>query len=339
MSQSLAVKYRPKLLSEVVEQESVIKILTRQLETGDLQHCYLFSGVSGSGKSTSARAFAYAVNEGVGQPIEIDAASNSGVDNVRAIIKEAYERSVAGEYKIYILDEVQGFSSTAWQALLKTIEEPPEHTIFIFCTTDPQKIPNTILNRVQRFNFHKISMKGIQSRLKYVCDQEGLNLPQDSLDYLSKVADGCMRDALTMLDKCVDYNSDLCLENILTALGNNSYQEQFQLLNALIDGDEKRVLQQVEGCYERGNDLKVIIDQFLSFCLDVSKYALFQSCDLLQIPASFEEELKNATNFEAPEKYYSYLVDKLLDLKLMLKGDTNIKAVVEVVMLRIARCQ
>lgn len=339
MSQSLAVKYRPKLLSEVVEQESVVRILTRQLETGDLQHCYLFSGVSGSGKSSVSRCLAYAINQGVGQPIEIDAASNSGVDNVRAIIKEAYERSVTGEYKIYILDEVQGFSSAAWQAFLKTIEEPPEHTIFIFCTTDPQKIPNTILNRVQRFNFHKISMKGIQSRLKYVCDQEGLDLPQDSLEYLSKVADGCMRDALTMLDKCVDYSADLCLENILTALGNNSYQEQFQLLNALIDGDEKRVLQQVESCYERGNDLKVIIDQFLSFCLDVSKYALFHSCDLLQIPASSEEELKNATNFETPERYYSYLVDKLLDLKLMLKGDTNIKAVVEVMMLRIARCQ
>lgn len=339
MSQSLAVKYRPKLLSEVVEQESVVRILTRQLETGDLQHCYLFSGVSGSGKSSISRCLAYAINQGVGQPIEIDAASNSGVDNVRAIIKEAYERSVIGEYKVYILDEVQGFSSAAWQAFLKTIEEPPEHTIFIFCTTDPQKIPNTILNRVQRFNFHKISMKGIQSRLKYVCDQESLDLPQDSLEYLSKVADGCMRDALTMLDKCVDYSSDLCLENILTALGNNSYQEQFQLLNALIDGDEKKVLQQVESCYEKGNDLKVIIDQFLSFCLDVSKYALFRSCDLLQIPASFEGELKNATNFETPERYYSYLVDKLLDLKLMLKGDTNIKAVVEVMMLRIARCQ
>lgn len=339
MSQSLAVKYRPKLLSEVVEQESVIRILTRQLETKDLQHCYLFSGISGSGKSTSARAFAYAVNQGVGQPIEIDAASNSGVDNVRAIIKEAYERSVTGEYKVYIIDEVQGLSSAAFQAFLKIIEEPPEHTIFIFCTTDPQKIPNTILNRVQRFNFHKISMKGVQSRLRYVCDQEGLNLPQDSLEYISKIADGCMRDALTLLDKCADYSSDLSLDNVLAALGNTSYGDQFQLLNALIDGDEKKVLQQVESCYERGNDLKVIVDQFLSFCLDVSKYALFQSCDLLQIPASFEEELKMATNFEAPEKYYSYLVDKLLDLKLMIKGDTNIKSIIEVMMLRIARCQ
>lgn len=339
MSQSLAVKYRPKLLSEVVEQESVIRILTRQLETGDLQHCYLFAGASGSGKSSISRCLAYAINQGVGQPIEMDAASNSGVDNVRAIIKEAYERSVAGEYKVYILDECQGFSSAAWQAFLKTIEEPPEHTIFIFCTTDPQKIPTTILNRVQRFNFHKISVKGIQSRLKYVCDQEGLTLPQDSLDYISKIADGCMRDALTLLDKCADYSWDLSLENILAALGNNSYQDKFQLLNALIDGDEKEVIQQVEGCHERGEDLKAIVDQFLSFCLDVSKYALFHSCDLLQIPASFEEDLRNVTNFEAPERYYSYLVDKLLDLKLMLKGDTNSKAVVEVMMLRIARCQ
>lgn len=170
MSQSLAIYYRPKTLDEIVEQASTVRILKQQLQTGDLQHCYLFCGGTGSGKTTMARAFYSAINSGVGQPLEIDAASNSGVDNVRALIKDAYERSITGQYKIIILDECQALSNAAWQAFLKCIEEPPAHTIFIFCTTDPQKLPATILNRMQKFNFTKISLDGIKNRLKFVCE-------------------------------------------------------------------------------------------------------------------------------------------------------------------------
>lgn len=654
MSQSLAIYYRPKTLDEIVEQSSTVRILKQQLQTGDLQHCYLFCGGTGSGKTTMARAFYSAINSGEGQPIEMDAASNSGVDNVRAIIKEAYERAIVGKYKIYIVDEcmsgdteiltskgfkkfkdlnqtelvaqycddgtiefvapskwiklkyqgpmydvnlrqgkgnnskhvlmspnhvqpmrskktgqikesyikdlkfnctktfiagglakgsakqlspfdrlviavqadgwkgdfvkstqenwwevkltkerkiqrlenilaeagvsynkyqykeslniykfklpskitknlsdyfslddidgiyaqtfieeilqwdgslksgypgyyccsnkdnvdfvaamaslagyaadcncipsknpnhssiysvhwyyrdfketsrvtktkVENFddyiycvkvpshkivvrsdgfifvtgnchalSNAAWQAFLKCIEEPPAHTIFIFCTTDPQKLPATILNRMQKFNFTKISLEGIKSRLKFVCEQEGFTNYQEAIDYIARLANGCMRDALTMLDKCVDYSRDLAIQNVFEALGNFSYPDMFALINALIDGNEGEVLKRVSTISDKGSDLKLFVDQFLTFTLDLAKYALFKNMDLLQVPASFEEDVKNATNFEAPEKYYSYVVDKLLDLKNMIKGDSNITSTVEVIMLRIARCQ
>lgn len=339
MSQSLAIKYRPRTLEDIVEQYSTVRILKQQLQVGDLQNCYLFCGQSGAGKTTAAKAFAYEINKGVGQPLEIDAASNSGVDNVRALIKEAYERSVTGEYKIIILDECHALSNTAWQAFLKCIEEPPMHTIFIFCTTDPQKLPATILNRMQKFNFTKISLEGIKSRLGYVCDQEGLANYQEAVDYIARLADGCMRDALTMLDKCLDYSMDLAIQNVCEALGNFSYSDMFDLINALIDGNEKEVLQKVSTISDKGSDLKLFVDQFLTFTLDLAKYALFKNMDLLQIPHSLEADVQNATNFEAPEKYYSYVVDKILDLKNSIKGDNNVTSTVEVMMLRIARCQ
>ena len=339
MSQSLAVKYRPPTLDDVVEQSSTVRILKQQLQTRDLQHCYLFCGGTGSGKTTCAKAFSYEINEGVGQPLEIDAASNSGVDNVRALIKDAYERSITGHYKIIILDECHALSNSAWQAFLKCIEEPPAHTIFIFCTTDPQKLPATILNRMQRFNFTKISLEGIKNRLKFVCEQEGFTNYQEAIDYIARLANGCMRDALTMLDKCVDYSRDLAIQNVFEALGNFSYPDMFALINALIDGNEGEVLERVSAISDKGSDLKLFADQFLTFTLDLAKYALFKNMKLLQIPVSFEEDVKNATNFEAPEKYYSYVVDKLLDLKNMIKGDSNITSTVEVILLRVARCQ
>ena len=153
MNTSLAVQFRPKTFDEVVGQETIIKILKKQVETQQFKNCYLFSGASGCGKTSVARIFAKTINNGVGEPIEIDAASNNGVDNIRNIIEEANKRSLDSDYKVYIMDEAHSLTSQSWQSLLKTIEEPPKYTIFIFCTTNPEKIPETILNRLQKFNF------------------------------------------------------------------------------------------------------------------------------------------------------------------------------------------
>ena len=151
--EALAVKYRPKTFEDVVSQNAIIRILRKQIELKQFKNCYLFCGASGCGKTTVARIFANAINQGNGNPIEIDAASNNGVDNVRQLIKTASERSLDSEYKIIIIDECHALTTQAWQAFLKCIEEPPMYTIFIFCTTDPQKIPTTIINRTMRFNF------------------------------------------------------------------------------------------------------------------------------------------------------------------------------------------
>lgn len=173
MAKSLAIKYRPKNFSDLTEQASVVKILTNQIETNTIKHGYLFVGAAGTGKTTSARIFANMINKGSGEPIELDAASNNSVDDIRRIIEEAQTKSLDSEYKVFIIDECHMLSNSAWNAFLKTLEEPPAKSIFILCTTDPQRVPNTILSRVQRYNFQRISHKGIVDRLKYIIEQEG----------------------------------------------------------------------------------------------------------------------------------------------------------------------
>lgn len=336
MAESWAVKYRPRDFKSICSQTSVIKVLTKQIETNQLKNCYLFSGPSGTGKTTTARAFATLINEGKGEPIEIDGASNNGVDNVRTIIKGAQERAIDCKYKIYIIDECHAITNQAWQAFLKCIEEPPTYTIFMFCTTDPQKIPATVLNRVMKFNLTKIETSVIQSRLEYICKQENVVYTQEALEFIAKVSDGGLRDAIASMQKCSDYGP-IDIKNVLECLGAFSYSTFFDLVNALIDGTEATILNIVEEYHSKGYDLKLFIEQFLNFTLDVAKYAIFKNCSLVKIPSSMEQDLIHATNVENASGYYMYVVDKLLDLKQMLKNDTAVKDTIEVSLLRIAR--
>lgn len=336
---SLAVKYRPKKLSEITEQKSIVKILEQELATNQVKNCYLFSGKSGGGKTTAARALAAAINNNVGEPIEIDAASNSSVENVRNIIKSAQERSIDSKYKVYIIDECHALSNQAWQAFLKCIEEPPEFTIFIFCTTDPQKIPATILNRVERFNFNKITTTGIESRLRYICQQENFSNYEESIKYISRISDGGMRDAIALLEKCSSYSKDLNINNVLYVLGNYSYDSLFSLVNSCIDGDDKNVMNILDSFNNNGSDMKVFVDQYLSFILDVSKYAIFKETSSLKIPSNFEEDLKRTVAIDNAVNYFMYVTDKLLKLKSDIKNDSDIISTIEVVFLQISRCK
>lgn len=337
MAQSLAVRYRPQTFEEIVSQKSIIKILNKQLQLDQLKHNYLFCGPSGTGKTTTARAFAKLINDNVGDPIEIDGASNNGVENVRAIIKNAQERSIEGKYKIFIIDEAHMITTAGWNAFLKCIEEPPAFTIFMFCTTDPQKIPATIINRVMKFQLTKIETNLIVERLKYICKCENVAYTDEAIEFIAKVADGGMRDAIASMEQCIDYG-ELNIENVLTVLGSYSYSMFFSLVNSIIDGKDSEVLEIIEDVYNQGSDLKLFVEQFLNFCLDVAKYAIFNNCSMVKIPSSMETDLKNATNFENASKYYMYLTDKLLDLKVILKNDTNIKDTVEVYFLKMSRC-
>ena len=156
-----------------MEQDSIKIILKQQLESGEIKNAYLFCGGAGTGKTTCARIFANEINKGQGNPIEMDAASNSGVEDVRSISQQAKMKALDAEYKIFIIDECHAISNTGWQAFLKLIEEPPAKTIFIFATTNPEKIPKTILSRVQRYDFNRISEKGVINRLQYILKNEG----------------------------------------------------------------------------------------------------------------------------------------------------------------------
>ena len=297
---TLAVKYRPKTWDEVSEQSSTKIILQQQLESGEVKNAYLFCGPAGCGKTTCARIFANDINKGEGNPIELDAASNNGVDDVRNIIQQAKTKSINSEYKIFIIDECHALSNSAWQAMLKIIEEPPAKSIFIFCTTDPQKIPKTILSRVQRYDFQRISQDSIVQRLKWICDNEGITRYSDngsmsatncvdtsSLEFIARLADGGMRDAITLLDKCLAYHPKLTLKHVTEALGTADYSTMFELTDCLLGYDgmgSKEAVEIIETLHAKGKELKTFIKQYVQFLLDLDKYSLGCDWKYLQMP-------------------------------------------------------
>ena len=197
-SQTLSVRYRPRDWDSLVEQEYVKVILQNQINTNTIKNAYLFCGGAGTGKTTTARIFANEINKGKGNPIEVDAASNNGVENVRTIIDDAKFKPLDSDYKVYIIDECHMLSNGAWNAMLKLLEEPPKTTIFLLCTTDPQKIPKTILSRVQRYDFQRISFEGIVKRLEYICIEESKEIGSDliieyeieALQFIAKCSEG-----------------------------------------------------------------------------------------------------------------------------------------------------
>ena len=339
MAESLAVKWRPNDWESVCGQKSIVKILSRQLELNEIKNAYLFCGASGCGKTTLARIFANKINKNIGEPIEIDAASNNGVDNVKSIIKSAQERAIDTKYKIYIIDECHMITTAGWNAFLKCIEEPPTYTIFMFCTTDPQKIPATILNRVQRFNISRIPIELVVERLRFICQQEGYTNYEEAIHYIAKISDGGMRDAICTLEKCSSFDTDLSIDNVLESLGNFSHETFFRLVNNVIDGNEGNVIEIIDNFYNAGNDLKLFIDNFLSFCLDISKYSIFKNIDITNIPSTMLDNLNNSINFDNATNYYNYLLDRLLNLKQLIKNDSNVKDTITVVFLQLTRCQ
>lgn len=291
---TLAVKYRPTSWDEVSEQSSTKIILQQQLESGEVKNAYLFCGPAGCGKTTCARIFANDINKGMGNPIELDAASNNGVDDVRNIIQQAKTKSINSEYKIFIIDECHALSNSAWQAMLKIIEEPPAKSIFLFCTTDPQKIPKTILSRVQRYDFQRISQTGIFDRLSRILDLEewfddsnAYNEAVDAIDYIARLSDGGMRDAITMLDKCLAYHPKLTLKHVTEALGTADYSTMFELTDCLLGYDgmgSKEAIEIIETLHAKGKELKTFIKQYVQFLLDLDKYSLGCDWKYLQMP-------------------------------------------------------
>lgn len=333
--ESLAVKYRPRSFEDLTEQGAIKDILENQIKTKTFQHGYLFTGPAGTGKTTSARIFASMINDGKGNPIEVDAASNSGVDNIRQIIEDAKRKPLDAEYKIFIVDECHSLSNGAWQALLKTLEEPPKFTIFIFCTTDPQKVPATILSRVQRYNFQKISNEGIEDRLFTIVTLESANvhdsgddsvyvLDDDALTYIAKVSNGGMRDAITLMDKCLSLSPNLTLENVLKTIGAEDYDTFIQMLYALINKDGTSGVQIIEDIYNSGKDVKLFMKEFAKFILEVEKYCMFKSFKYISLPNSMESELKELCN----ENIFD-VMDFVVSLNSQIKWDSDTKTLIE----------
>ena len=172
-----------------------------------------------------------------------------------------------------------------------------------------------------------------------ICNIEGFTYEEDALDYISKIADGSMREALSLLGQLSDYSTYINMSNIKTTLGSYTYESFFDLANAILDGDEKIVISQFNNYENNGNDLKLFVDQYFEFTLNLIKYSLFKDTSIINLPNIYINELDNLTNFEAPEKYYNYIVDRLLNLKNMIKNDSNIKTTILAVLLQVTRCQ
>lgn len=234
-------KWRPLVFEDVVEQEHVVRTIKNTVKSGRVAHAYLFCGTRGTGKTTMAKIFARAINclnpkdgdpcnecevcrgildESILDVVEIDAASNNSVDNVREIREEVVYAPSQARYKVYIIDEVHMLSSGAFNALLKTLEEPPGHVVFILATTDPHKLPATILSRCQRFDFKKITPAGIAERVKVIARASGIQLDDDGALLIARLADGALRDALSILDQCIaEGSNNITYENVLDAIG------------------------------------------------------------------------------------------------------------------------
>ena len=278
-------KFRPDNFSDVKGQEHIVTTLTNQIKADRIGHAYLFCGTRGTGKTTVAKILAKAVNcehPVDGSPcnecetcraiqagtsmnvIEIDAASNNGVDNIREIREEVAYRPTQGRYKVYIIDEVHMLSTGAFNALLKTLEEPPSYVIFILATTEAHKIPITILSRCQRYDFRRISIETISKRLQDLMDKEQIQVQEKAIRYVAKAADGSMRDALSLLDQCIAFylGQELTYDKVLDVLGAVDTETFSKLLRQVIDGKVTQAIQTLENLVIQGRELGQFVADF-----------------------------------------------------------------------------
>ena len=285
MYQVLYRKYRPKSFEDVYGQDHVTETLRNELRLNRVHHAYLFTGSRGTGKTTCAKILSKAVNcldlrdgdpcgvcancTGIDSGeildvVEMDAASNRGIDDIRAIIDEVAFAPARAKYRVYIIDEVHMLSRDAWNALLKTLEEPPAHVVFILATTEVNKIPETILSRCQRFDFHRISPADISARLQEIAEKESISLTDEAALLISVIADGAMRDAISLLDRCIGISSDVTAEVVRSAAGLASQGHIFEIANCTINKNVKKALEIIDGLYKDSKDMGSLCEELQS---------------------------------------------------------------------------
>ncbi len=315
MYQALYRKYRPRNFSEVVGQKNIVQTLKNQINENHISHAYLFTGSRGTGKTSCAKILAKAVNclnpingdpcneceicrgindESIYDVTEIDAASNNGVDNIRDLRDNTAFSPAAAKYRIYIIDEVHMLSGAAFNALLKTLEEPPAHVIFILATTEVHKLPATILSRCQRFDFNRIAAENIAERLCEIAEKEGISLTEEAALMIAKLSDGAMRDALSLLDVCSSTGKSVDEQAVLDAAGMSGREYLERIARAIVSHDSEQALTVIAELYEKSKDMTRLCCELIEYFRNIMMIkALSKPESLLVCSASEIAEIKN----------------------------------------------
>jgi len=358
MHKALYREYRPMVFEDVIGQDHIIKTLINQIRTDNLSHAYLFCGTRGTGKTSTAKILARAVNctsDEASKPcnecqvcrsildysnldvIEIDAASNNSVDDIRELRDTVKYTPNNSKYKVYIIDEVHMLSSGAFNALLKTLEEPPSYVIFILATTEPNKIPATILSRCQRFDFKRISLDTLVSKMRDICDREGVDISDRALRMVARNGQGSVRDSLSILDKCLSFsNGPIDIDDVTELLGAADPGQLINFAEAIIGSDVARSMKLIEEYFMWGKDIKLLVEDLTDVFRSILMIKIFGSADQV---VDFNEEyrermMENSQKTDTDELIR--VLNLLSEAMYKLKQSTNQRMTLEIYIMKLA---
>ncbi|GKX28738.1 DNA polymerase III subunit gamma/tau [Vallitalea longa] len=353
-------RWRPKGFEGVMGQDHIVKTLSNQIMANRIAHAYLFCGTRGTGKTSTAKIFAKAVNceEPVnGSPcnkckvcttinenrsmniVEIDAASNNGVDNIREIREEVRYTPTEGKYKVYIIDEVHMLSTGAFNALLKTLEEPPEHVIFILATTEPHKIPATILSRCQRYDFKRISIETISETLSHYMNADNVDIEDNAIKYIAKVADGSMRDALSILDQCIAFylGQEITFDKVLEVLGAVDTKIFIDMVDAITNKDAKKCMELTETIMMQGRDINQFIMDLINHLRNILVLKSVENgTQILDMSKENIDEIRCQAD-KVTEQEIIYYIKEFSELEVKIKYSSRKRILLEVQLMKL--CQ
>ncbi len=358
MHKALYREYRPLVFDDLIGQEHIVRTLKNQIKTNNLSHAYLFCGTRGTGKTTTAKILSRAVNciskdqevpcnecevcRGILDAsnldvIEIDAASNNSVDDIRELRDTVRYTPNSSKYKVYIIDEVHMLSQGAFNALLKTLEEPPEYVIFILATTEPNKIPATILSRCQRFDFKRVSVKDIMDRMRIICEKEKVQIDEDALRIVARNGQGSVRDSLSILDKCLAFSFEkLTAQSVLELLGSADPSQLFDFANSILNSDIEKSMKLIDDYYMWGKDLKILVQDISQFFRSLMMVKIFNRADeFIDLTEEYTQKILDLSkNIQMDE--IIRILSLLSDLSNNLKYSTNQRITLEVYIMKLA---
>ena len=351
MYQALYRKYRPKTLDDVYGQDVIVKILKNAITNDKISHAFLFAGPRGTGKTSVAKIFATMVNceklknnkpcgkcvscsqTNNSDIIEIDAASNNGVDEIRELKNKVTLVPAYGKYKVYIIDEVHMLTTGAFNALLKTLEEPPKHVIFILATTDPQRIPDTILSRCQRFDFKKISENNITKRLKEIAEKENINISDDALFEIATLSDGGMRDSISMLDQAVSYGGEkIEIEDIHSINGTLTFKSLEELVLLIKKQKIDKLFKKIDAFNDEGKNFVKLTEEIISYLRNL--LILKQAPEYFDSKYGSKDYYKKAET-ELSNKEILHYIDTFNDNLMRMKNSNTPKLLLELSLIKI----